>query len=54
MVRTNDHVKSLIFKLAIFLAQGAWLAAAVNQAIQTIISFQILLLSHLRAVEARV
>ena len=54
IVHTYDHVKSLVLKLTIFLAQGAGLAAAMNQAIRTIISLQIVLPSHLGAVEARV
>lgn len=44
----------MVFKLAIFLAQGAGLAEAMSQAIQTIISLQVVLLSHLGTVEARV
>lgn len=54
MVDTNSHVKSTELKLTIFLTEGTGLAEEMNQAIRTGISPQIVLLSHIGAVEARV
>lgn len=53
-IHTNDHVKSTVVKFTIFLAQGALLATAMNQAIPTRALLQRVLSSHLGAVEARV
>ena len=53
-IRTNGHVEAAVLELAIFLAQGTSLTAAMNKTIPTWAFRQRVLVPHLGPVAARV